>query len=180
MFLANHELQNTPFNTGMPYNYFRDCDPSVGRYTESDPIGLRGGINLYQYVRANPIALVDATGRTPAGPILAGIFWGCVRGCAAGIATACFTCAAKKFRGGAKIKECHDKCFDACELGDGCALGCLGGAFSGGLAGAVGFPESNPGFLGGGGATAIFKGLFGFSVCDYLAGLGMPFGGLAK
>ena len=35
--------------TGLHYNYFRDYDPSVGRYVESDPIGLEGGSNTYRY-----------------------------------------------------------------------------------------------------------------------------------
>jgi len=41
--------------TGLYYNYFRDYDPQTGRYIESDPIGLRGGINTYGFVGANPI-----------------------------------------------------------------------------------------------------------------------------
>ena len=35
--------------TSFSYNYFRDYDPSVGRYIESDPIGIAGGNNTYSY-----------------------------------------------------------------------------------------------------------------------------------
>lgn len=30
--------------TGLHYNYFRDYDPQTGRYVQSDPIGLNGGL----------------------------------------------------------------------------------------------------------------------------------------
>ncbi|WP_082552064.1 Ig-like domain-containing protein [Massilia sp. Root351] len=44
------------------YNYFRDYDPQIGRYIESDPIGLRGGINTYSYVEGNPLRRSDRFG----------------------------------------------------------------------------------------------------------------------
>lgn len=44
------------------YNYFRDFDPAIGRYIESDPIGLSGGLNTYGYVAASPLRLTDVMG----------------------------------------------------------------------------------------------------------------------
>ena len=48
--------------TGLHYNYFRDYDPSIGRYLQSDPIGLGGGLNTYSYASSNPINRYDLFG----------------------------------------------------------------------------------------------------------------------
>ena len=48
--------------TGLHYNYFRDYDPSLGRYIQSDPVGLNGGMNGYLYAKANPYKYIDPTG----------------------------------------------------------------------------------------------------------------------
>ena len=47
---------------GRMSNGFRDYDPNLGRYIESDPIGLGGGINTYAYVESNPPTDFDTFG----------------------------------------------------------------------------------------------------------------------
>ncbi|WP_411828650.1 RHS repeat-associated core domain-containing protein [Metapseudomonas otitidis] len=49
-------------HSGLYYNYFRDYDPQTGRYVESDPIGLDGGLNTYGYVEGNPLSYFDTFG----------------------------------------------------------------------------------------------------------------------
>jgi RHS repeat-associated protein len=48
--------------TEFSYNYHRDYDPQIGRYVESDLIGLGGGVNTYAYVGGDPLWHFDSLG----------------------------------------------------------------------------------------------------------------------
>ncbi|MEI8573349.1 DUF2778 domain-containing protein [Methylomonas sp. LW13] len=50
--------------TGWHYNYHRYYQPDLGRYLQSDPIGLTGGINTYPYALNNPLKYIDPKGLT--------------------------------------------------------------------------------------------------------------------
>jgi RHS repeat-associated protein len=79
--------------TNTHYNYFRDYSPDTGRYIESDPIGLEGGVNLFVYSESDPLRLSDPFGllprpgttpivicpSAPAGYTYTGYNWGLVR-----------------------------------------------------------------------------------------------------
>ncbi len=48
--------------SGFSYNYFRNFDSGTGRYAESDPLGLYGGISTYGFVSQQPMHYVDPLG----------------------------------------------------------------------------------------------------------------------
>jgi RHS repeat-associated protein len=63
--ITNHRRlpgQRFDIESRLYYNYFRDYDPTTGRYMQSDPIGLTGGLNTYAYVGNNPLMHGDLYG----------------------------------------------------------------------------------------------------------------------
>ncbi|TFY97107.1 RHS repeat-associated core domain-containing protein, partial [Ramlibacter humi] len=48
--------------TGLNQNWHREYSASIGRYIQSDPIGLRGGLNTFGYASGNPVRWRDPSG----------------------------------------------------------------------------------------------------------------------
>jgi RHS repeat-associated protein len=58
-----------PDATGLIYYRARYYDPTVGRFTQRDPIGMQGGLNPYAYVGGNPVNFTDPLGLRPPEPL---------------------------------------------------------------------------------------------------------------
>lgn len=73
--------------SGLNQNYLRDgFESATGRYSQADPIGLKGGITAYGYASSKPFEFVDPLGLAVAGaipmPASPPINWGIARGAA--------------------------------------------------------------------------------------------------
>ena len=98
---------------GLHYNWHRHYDPSIGRYTQPDPLGFVDGPSVYGYAKAAPQQLVDPGGRQVAIPLptLAAICaanpWACG---AAVLGTGAYMCY-RAIRGGRG--RAYDRCIAA-------------------------------------------------------------------
>ncbi len=109
--------------TGLHYNYFRTYDPSTGRYLESDPIGLWGGTNTYEYVYSNPLIYIDPYGLWALGdPLPQGFV-----DFSAGLGDALLLGQGQRLRDLTGVDGGVDKCSNAYDYGSYAALAAGGG-----------------------------------------------------
>ena len=56
------------------YNFYRIYDPSTGRYLEADPVGQLGGLNVFTFVRSDPVNGSDPWGLWETGGGVSGTY----------------------------------------------------------------------------------------------------------
>jgi RHS repeat-associated protein len=126
--------------TNLFYNYFREYDSATGRYVESDPIGLFGGLNTYLYGEGIPTSIFDPRGLMGRGSGANGMYgpsrfmppqgspWFDYRYCGPGnLPGQPISCVDQSCKA-------HDECYSSCEtrtglrwaphLFSGCAFSC--------------------------------------------------------
>ncbi len=66
-YVGAHGYQSHPEEPELPFLHVgaRNYDPSSGRFLQRDPIGIRGGLNVYAYVRNTPTWGIDPNGTAP-------------------------------------------------------------------------------------------------------------------
>jgi RHS repeat-associated protein len=76
--LSGSAIQNLRFpgqyfliESGLYYNWHRVYDPTLGRYTQPDPLGFPDGPSRYAYAGNSPLILTDPDGRC--GPVCAAL-----------------------------------------------------------------------------------------------------------
>ena len=60
--------------TGLHQNWNRDYAPGIGRYVQADPLGIFGGMNVYQYAYGNPLVYYDPYGLFGMDSVWGGIY----------------------------------------------------------------------------------------------------------
>ena len=67
IFSFNQRLPGQVFDaeSGLFQNWNREYSPRIGRYMQSDPIGMAGGINTFEYVGGSPLSNSDPAGLQP-------------------------------------------------------------------------------------------------------------------
>ena len=165
--------------SGLNYNYFRDYEAATGRYVESDPIGLAGGVAVYDYVLNNPVGLYDRLGLNPAAAgfgVLEGLVVGCISGCLGAVLGDYVICMAKgvwKRRSSlnkGSFRECNGECTpDPCEAAKACATGCIAGGIIGAASAGTGVLLSGPGgFIANKILNKYYTTLFPVDICQSL------------
>lgn len=60
--------QSESSNAGLNQNGWREYDPTLGRYTQPDPVGVDAGPNTYAYINGDPLNDIDPDGLRPLDP----------------------------------------------------------------------------------------------------------------